>query len=51
MSAHQLRIAAVATAYAMPAADVATWPVAVVLAFHRNAIARGYLMPSIERAA
>lgn len=51
MSTHQQRIAAVATAYALPTDDVATWPVGVVLAFHRNAIARGYLMPSIERAA
>ena len=48
---HDARIAAVATAYAQPLDVVATWPTVVVLAFWRNAIARGYLMPSIERAA
>ena len=48
---HDARIAAVATAYAQPLDVVATWPTGVVLAFWRNATARGYLMPSIERAA
>lgn len=48
---HQARIAAVATAYAQPIDVVATWPTGVVLAFWRNATARGYLMPQLDRCA
>lgn len=43
---HTQRVTDVALAYGRPESDVANWPIGVVLAFWRNAVARGYLIPS-----
>jgi hypothetical protein len=40
---HADRVQAVAAAFGQPETDVERWPIAVVQAFHRCAIARGWL--------
>jgi len=44
-------IAAVAYAYGLTVAEVATWPADVLATFHRAAVAHGWLLPHLEETA